>query len=247
LNSLIKYDAAISALAACAKVDEVKDWVDMSAAYAAYARQAKDKEMRKMAIDIRMRAKRRLGELMAEHQVTAGKNKGGRAKRTGLKNNPVSLAEAGIDKNLAHESRTAAALTPAEFEAEVADRKAEVDRPDIRKRENAKLADVAENPEADDEPGEAPADYSEADHEEEMRAADAASFAAMSAIIDADDKLGAAIEEIKAEKQRYRQLEGLYAASAGEFAAMKREASRWMRKAKKSTACQNCMTALERE
>lgn len=123
----MKYDAARAALEACVSVDEVKSISDDAAALAAYARQAKDKDLQKMAIDIRMRARRRLGEMMAAQKAKAGKNKGGRPRKTGVSETPVSLAEAGIDKNLARESRAAAALSPEAFEAEIESRKAELD------------------------------------------------------------------------------------------------------------------------
>jgi hypothetical protein len=55
-----------------------------------------------------MRAVRRLGELMARQKETVGLAPAGRPKKIGLNNNPISksapptLAEAGIDKNLAN-------------------------------------------------------------------------------------------------------------------------------------------------
>lgn len=232
--ALTQYDAARAAIAHCATVDEVKDWVDLGAAREAYARQANDKEMRKAAIDIRMRAKRRLGEIMAAQNATAGKNKGGRPKKTGVFNTPVSLKEAGIDKNLARDSRAAAALTPVEFEAELADRKAEVDLPDVRKAK----------PGPDEEPGEAPADYSEADHERAQADEHEADFAAMSAIIEADDKLAAALGQVRKANDRTSSIAGLYEEKCRALAQMTAEAKRWMRAAKKSAACPACKEAL---
>jgi N6-adenosine-specific RNA methylase IME4 len=46
-------------------------------------------------------------------------DKGGRPRKTGLAGNPVSLAAAGIDKNLAHLARVAAMLSSAQFEESV--------------------------------------------------------------------------------------------------------------------------------
>jgi hypothetical protein len=68
--ALPKYDAARRALAEAHRVDEVKDVVDKAAAMTLYARQAKDGEL--IALAIRKRAKRRLGE------ITASEGKAGR-------------------------------------------------------------------------------------------------------------------------------------------------------------------------
>jgi hypothetical protein len=62
-----------------------------------------------------MRAERRLGEMMAEQKATVGLAPPGRPK-IGVSETPISkpptLAEAGIDKNLAKKARKLAALFP---------------------------------------------------------------------------------------------------------------------------------------
>lgn len=219
MKTLVKYDAARAALEACASVDEVKEWADEAAAREAYARQAKDNGMRKMALDIRMRAKRRLGELMALQKATHGMNKGGRPKKTGVSETPVSLSEVGIDKNLARESRIAAAMTPEAFETAVEARRAAIDHPgrDEKPEEFDANAELAE------------------------------SAAEALAIIDADDKLKAAWDEVEKAKRKTRAISALYDTMAAEVAALKREAKRWMKKAKKSATCKACRVALERD
>ncbi len=221
MNTLARYDAARAALSACVSVDEVKDWANEGAAREAYARQAKDKEMQKMAANIRMRAKRRLGELMAA-QKAAGWTRVGRPRKNGSGLNLIPLAEAGIDKRLAQEARVAAALSPEEFEAAVERRKDAIDRPSLRGQDMA--------PEA----------Y---DPREEMYELAAEAMT----IIEADDKLRAAMEEIAKAKRETKTISALYDSVKGEVVAFKRDATRWMKKAQKSALCQTCKASLGAE
>jgi hypothetical protein len=75
--ALVRYDAARRALAEARSVDEVKDIHDEAKARAAYARQAKNYEMEADAVEIRMRATRRLDELIKKADRRAGKRKRG--------------------------------------------------------------------------------------------------------------------------------------------------------------------------
>ena len=63
------YEKAKTALAECARIDECKEWINRMAAMASYAKQAKDTALEDLAIRIRRRAERRLGELLAEIPV----------------------------------------------------------------------------------------------------------------------------------------------------------------------------------
>src|SRR6516164_2939577 len=122
-GTLVRYDAARRAIAEAKAVDEVKEIRNAAIAMAAYAKQAKDRGMEADAAEIRMRATRRLGEMMDQQKNTVGLAKGGQPyqeKSTGLPDNPVAtLASQGIDKNLAHEARKLGGMTEEEFEQQV--------------------------------------------------------------------------------------------------------------------------------
>ncbi len=82
----------------------------------------KNRKLELDAAEIRFRAERRLGEMMAEQRETIGLAQG---KRTDLGPNSTqvgtpTLAEAGIDKHLADRARKMAAVPAAEFEEKVA-------------------------------------------------------------------------------------------------------------------------------
>jgi N6-adenosine-specific RNA methylase IME4 len=125
-TSLALYDAACRAIAEAVSVDEVKDIRDQAIAMAAYARQAKNRDLEADAVEIRMRATRRLDQLRQAQKDTVGLASGreGQRKALGLPKNPsdrATLAEAGIDKNLAHQARVLGALSDEKFETVVAD------------------------------------------------------------------------------------------------------------------------------
>lgn len=117
---LVRYDAARRALAEAKRVDEVKDIRDKAIAVNAYGKQAKDKRLVAMATEIRKRAERRLGQLLAE--IPKAKPPGGsktrpRKDRVSKKPDLATLDKLSIDKNLADRARKSAALTEPKFEA----------------------------------------------------------------------------------------------------------------------------------
>jgi hypothetical protein len=141
-NTLAKYDAAKHALAEARSVDEVKDIRDKSIAMKLYAKQAKDKKLEADAHEIRMRAERRLGEMMAEQKKAVGLNKGGKSEhrnRVSKKPGKPTLASQNIDKNLADRSRKAAALSEEKFELKVEQAREHITTP-------VKLKVVSEKP-----------------------------------------------------------------------------------------------------
>lgn len=132
---LVRYDAACRALAAAKSVDEVKEIHNQAEAMRAYAKQAKNKQLEIDASEIRFRAERRIGELMAA-QREAGLLKAGGDRPTQeeirrVADKPIeksiTLAEAGIDKNLADRARKYAAVPEQEFESILADRRERIE------------------------------------------------------------------------------------------------------------------------
>lgn len=125
-TSLIKYDIACKALAEAKSVDEVKDIRDKSDAMRIYAKQAKNKELEIDAAEIRIRAERRLGEMLREQKETVGLNTGtqgfGRPSLGGSSEEPPksdipTLADVGIDKKLSSRAQKVADIPEDKFES----------------------------------------------------------------------------------------------------------------------------------
>ena len=120
--TLIRYEAACRAVAEAKTVDEAKDLRDKAEAMRAYARQAKNRQLEVDTAEIRMRAERRLGEIIKAQRDTVGLAKGGQPYQnpTGQDKVPVeaspTLAEIGIDKNLSSRAQKLAAVPEDKFE-----------------------------------------------------------------------------------------------------------------------------------
>lgn len=139
MTELVKYEAACRAVADAASIDEAKEFRDQGEAMRAYAKQAKNKQLEVQAAEIRIRAERRIGELMAAQRDAGGLRQGnpdGFSAANGSEKNPlekpVTLAEAGIDKNLADRARKYAAIPEQEFNEIVGDWKGRVEQENQR-------------------------------------------------------------------------------------------------------------------
>jgi N6-adenosine-specific RNA methylase IME4 len=113
MTELVRYDAACRAIAEAASIDEVKDIRDKAVAMRAYARMAKNFDMEAEAAVIRLRAERRVGEMIEAQKTTTGLNTGNRGRRVSEK---PTLSDSGVDKNLAHKARTLAGMSQQQFE-----------------------------------------------------------------------------------------------------------------------------------
>jgi phage N-6-adenine-methyltransferase len=122
--ALTRYDAACAAISAAKSVDEVKEIRDKAEAMRAYARQAKNKELEIDATEIRIRAERRLGEMIVAQKQTVGLGQAGRPRKIGSDSEPIkppTLAEVGIDKKLSARAQKIAAVPEAKFEGMIGD------------------------------------------------------------------------------------------------------------------------------
>ena len=88
---LVRYDAACRAVAEARTIDEVQQIAANAEALRAYARQARNRQLEIDAAEIRLRAERRVGELMAAQRATVGLAKGQLVR--GLESNPRIISD----------------------------------------------------------------------------------------------------------------------------------------------------------
>ena len=120
---LVTYEAARVALKQAVEIDDVKDIRDKAQAMAAYALQIKNDDMYQWVKDIKLRAERRMGELLEE----VGPNKGAATPKTDKISNAVTdsdrvkptLAEIGISKKQSTDFKAIASIPEKEFEQAV--------------------------------------------------------------------------------------------------------------------------------
>lgn len=201
MTGLIKYEAARTAIAECKAVDEVKQWADKAAAMQAYQRMAGDKTLEIDAAEIRIRAERKLGELIAAQKSEFGLNKGGRpSEKTGSQHEPVSnhvptLSDVGVSKKLSSRAQKLAAVPEHEFEKEVGDWRERVEKEG--KRVSARLEKAGEKAIQSQERQAADQEtYGEFDPVAELEQAQK-EIERLTQIIESDDQLAEANKEIK--------------------------------------------------
>jgi N6-adenosine-specific RNA methylase IME4 len=114
---LVRYDAVRRALDAALTVDEVLHVRDEAERLQLYARQAKDRDNIAKAVELRSLAERRLGELIRTQKNTVGLARGGWPTRGPEAGPQVTLADAGISKNLSSRAQQLAALDEPAFAA----------------------------------------------------------------------------------------------------------------------------------
>jgi hypothetical protein len=126
-QSLAIYDSMVAAIDRCYRVDEVKDLRDKAMAFETYAKQAQNVEAERKAIEVRIRAERRAGELLKEMERSPV-SKGGDLKSESAvqREHPISefqkaKSDANISDTQAHRWQKLAEMPREDFEGKLQD------------------------------------------------------------------------------------------------------------------------------
>jgi hypothetical protein len=118
-GALIHYDAMCQAISAAHAVDEVKDIRDKALAIQIYARQARNVDAEGKACEIRLRAERRVGQLLKETQKAKGASESGTNRGTTRSQTATAskkLDDIGISKDQSSRWQKLAAIPDDDFE-----------------------------------------------------------------------------------------------------------------------------------
>jgi len=118
VTQLIRWENARVALAALNSYDEVNEVMDQAERVALYARQASDRELIQHATEVRTRAQRRAGEMLALTAKLHGSRGVGR-KVESTRPTPPTLADIGITKYQSANWQALAAMSVEHFESTV--------------------------------------------------------------------------------------------------------------------------------
>lgn len=117
---LVRYDAACRAVAEARTIDEVKEISNRAEAARAYARQAKNKQMEIDATEIRVRAERRLGQIILDLKKSGSvAGQGVRDHTAKGERTVLRLSELGIDSAISSVAQRLAMLPESTFGTEM--------------------------------------------------------------------------------------------------------------------------------
>lgn len=127
---LVKYDAACRALAEARTVDEIREIGNRAEAMRAYARQAQNRQLEIDACEIRVRAERRLGEVIIEAKKTSTicAPGGGRQREAGA----LTLKDIGLSPSVSVRAQNLAVIPADKFEDGVSGWRASARRSEAR-------------------------------------------------------------------------------------------------------------------
>jgi hypothetical protein len=114
--ALVKYDAMCRAIDAAYKVDEVKEIRNKAVALEHYARQAKNVEAERLACEIRLRAERRAGQLLASMEKAKGALKRGQELPRSNGTTTEVLRDLGISEDQSSKWQKVAAVPQRSFD-----------------------------------------------------------------------------------------------------------------------------------
>ena len=106
-TALVRYDAMCSAIEAAHEVDEVKDIRDKAVALEHYARQAQNTSAERQACEIRLRAERKAGQLLAANL------KNGRPAKVSTE---TTLSDLGITRDQSSQWQKLGAMAQRDFD-----------------------------------------------------------------------------------------------------------------------------------
>jgi hypothetical protein len=116
-KAVVLYEAMVTAIDQCHRVDEVKDIRDKSLALEVYARQAHNVEAEQKAIEIRIRAERKVGQLLQEMQRgNAGRPRNSVQAEPNLSEYQKAKHDAGISATQAKRWQKLAEMPHVDFE-----------------------------------------------------------------------------------------------------------------------------------
>lgn len=115
-TGLVKYDEMIRAVSECYAVDEVKNIRDQAKALEAYAAQANNIEAERKAIEIRLRAERKCGELIRQQQQSGELATPGKDKSNVDQHDIKTLSDIGISRDQSSKFQKLADIPEKDFE-----------------------------------------------------------------------------------------------------------------------------------
>ena len=126
-TGLVQYEAARHALQECVRVDEAKTILDKVEALRVYAKQQNDSDMERWLAELKIRARRKLGEISSQLEKVTPKEKGNRAHSVSdtadANSKTKTLKDAGIHPRLAQRCEKLLEIDESEFEAVILDAK----------------------------------------------------------------------------------------------------------------------------
>ena len=116
MTALVKYNAMCRAIDAAFDVDEAKDIRDKAVAMEAYFLQAKNTEAERRACEIRLRAERKAGQLLAKMKKAQGKRTDLVARGDQV-DDRQTLSDVGVSKDQSSRWQALADVSQEDFEA----------------------------------------------------------------------------------------------------------------------------------